>query len=78
MRALVVSPCPGVPGAPVPSNSPITRRSALSLMPRYESGETVAEHIRAVQPDIAIVMLSAQSAGSYEAYTDFGTVALTD
>lgn len=42
------------------------------LDPRYESAETVAEHICAVQPDVVIVMLSAQSAGSYEEYTDFG------
>ncbi len=48
------------------------------LDPRYDSEETVAEHIRAVQPDIVIVMLSAQSAGSYEAYADFGVAALTD
>ncbi len=48
------------------------------LDPRYESEETVAEHIRAVQPDIVIVMLSAQSAGAYETYTDFGAAALTD
>lgn len=48
------------------------------LDPRYESEETLAEHIRAVQPDIVIVMLSAQSAGAYETYTDFGAAALTD
>lgn len=48
------------------------------LDPRYDSEDTVAEHIRAVQPDIVIVMLSAQSAGSYAAYADFGVAALTD
>lgn len=45
------------------------------LDPRNGSSETVAEHIRAVQPDIVLVMLSAKSAGSYEAYTDFGVAA---
>lgn len=48
------------------------------LDPRSSSDETVAEHIRAVQPDIVIVMLSAQSAGSYEAYTDFGVASLVE
>lgn len=47
------------------------------LDPRYE-GDSVAEHILETRPDVVLVLVSAQTVGSYPQYSDYGIDAISD
>lgn len=49
-----------------------TQFQAIDVLdPRYD-GDSAAEHIAETNPDVVLILLSAQTAGSYPQYADFG------